>query len=174
MDHFFSTGVARNSEKYPAVLIRENLVDSIGYHLGKLAIECESSKYLFVPQKKINIDCPNYSLTTYPSWPGGVDATSKKCRETSYYGAAGVLVLDRKMLPVEPNPPPRLRLRRSHTSWPGGAIGTVYVFYFTETAAAKAGLVSWRIPRMFARSVSVRCAKAGDLSSPVRICRKRR
>jgi hypothetical protein len=56
--------VAVNSAKYPTVLIRENLVNPIGYHLGKLAIEWESSKHLVAPKKKIDIDCSNYSLTT--------------------------------------------------------------------------------------------------------------
>jgi hypothetical protein len=55
---------AVNSAKYPTVLIRENLVNLIGYHLGKLAFEWESSIHLIAPQRKINIECPNYSLTT--------------------------------------------------------------------------------------------------------------
>ena len=46
-----------------------------------------------------------------PSWPGGVARS------------AGVVVLDRKIRTIELEPPPRLRLRRSHPSWPGGAMG---------------------------------------------------
>src|SRR5436190_19562919 len=45
-----------------------------------------------------------------PSWPGGVARS------------AGVVVQDRRILHVKVEPPPRLRLRRSHPSWPGGAI----------------------------------------------------
>jgi hypothetical protein len=37
-----------------------------------------------------------------------VDATSKKYREASYCGADGVVFLDRRILPIEPEPPPRL------------------------------------------------------------------
>ena len=41
-------------------------------------------------------------------------------------GADGVVVLDRRIPPVvEPDPPPRLRLRRSHPSWPGGEMALI-------------------------------------------------
>jgi hypothetical protein len=59
-----------------------------------------------------------------PSWPGGVDATSRKCYEVSSVGADGVVVLDREILTVELEPPPRLHLRSFHPSWPGGVIGS--------------------------------------------------
>src|SRR5678816_44706 len=55
------------------------------------------------------------------------------------YGADGVVVLDRRILPIEPEPPPRLRLRRSHPSWPGGAIAlSMTIPAYTELHAASA------------------------------------
>ena len=52
-----------------------------------------------------------------PSWPGGV------ARSAGVVGQAVIVqIVD---LLLELDPPPRLRLRRSHPSWPGGAIGLI-------------------------------------------------
>ena len=61
----------------------------------------------------------SHKCANRPSWPGGVDATSKKRRAASECGADGVVVLEIEQ-------PPRLRLRRNRPSWPGGAIAIFF------------------------------------------------